>query len=419
MDRKTTSDPLRRRLRRLRGSERKEEARAFIRRFHRECRLTDAECRTRERAVMRDLKKHDWYELTPEEIAFGARLAWRHSARCIGRLYWQSLKVVDCRSVTDPDVIAANMFEHLKTAWNDGEIRSVISIFPPVRENRLPPYIESSQAIQYAGRLEVGKPVVGDPLNIEITRIVEGLGWRGGGGDPRFEVLPLLIRDDHQRRTCYEIPEEAVREVSIRHPSIDAIGELDLRWYAIPCVSSMILSIGGIDHPCAPFNGHYMGTEIASRNFSDERRYNLLPEVARCLGLDPGRSPELWKDHALLALNEAVLHSYKEAGVRMTDHHTECERYMDFVERERAEGRQPAGDWSWITPPQAASACPVFHMPMEDHHPVPNFYRDRGTDGRYLRPDYTDVDRWRHAHRWDRLRYRWRRWRHRRDGFRK
>jgi nitric-oxide synthase len=141
--------------------------------------------------------------------------------------------------------------------------------------------------------------------------------------------------------------------------------------------------------------------------------------VARCLGMDSKRSNPLWKDHALLALNEAVLHSYKEAGVRMTDHHSEGKRYMDFVERERAEGRQPSGDWSWLTPPQAAPASPVFHMRMEDHHPVPNFYRDRGTDGKFLRPDYSDVDRWRHAPRWDRIRYRWRRWRHQRDGFKK
>ena len=419
MDRKTTSDPLRRRLRRLRGGERVEEARAFVRRFHRECSLPDTERRARERAVVRELKRYGWYELSPEELAFGARLAWRHSARCIGRLYWQSLEVVDCRNVTDPGLIAANVFEHLKTAWNGGDIRSIISIFSPVRNDELPPYIESGQSVQYAGRLEPGKPVVGDPMNLEVTRIIEGLGWRGSGGDPRFEVLPLLIRDDRQRRSFHELPDDAIHEVRLRHPSIDAFEELDLRWYAIPCVSSMILSIGGVDYPCAPFNGHYMSTEIASRNLSDERRYNLLPRVARALGYDPEASPPLWKDHALVALNEAVLHSYKEAGVRMTDHHTESERYMDFVERERAEGRHPAGDWSWVTPPQASSACPVYHMPMTDHHPVPNFYRDRSTDGQFLRPDYSDVDRWRYADRWDRIRYRWRRWLHRRDGLRK
>ena len=33
--------------------------------------------------------------------------------------------------------------------------------------------------------------------------------------------------------------------------------------------------IGGITYPTAPFNGWYMVTEIAVRNFTDTYRYNL------------------------------------------------------------------------------------------------------------------------------------------------
>lgn len=419
MDRKTASDPLRRRLRRLSSGERAEEARAFVERFHRECGLDDARRRRRESIVVRDIRRHGWYEHTPEELAFGARLAWRHSARCIGRLYWQSLEVLDCRSIQSVDGIAGALHEHLSSAWNGGDIRSTISIFQPVRGDHLPPYVESRQLIQYAGRITSDRRVVGDPLNIETTRILESLGWRGDRLDTRFEVLPILIRDERQRRSFHPLGPEVVQEVEIEHPLFPAIASLGLKWYAIPCVSSMILTIGGIEYPCAPFNGHYMCTEIASRNLADERRFDLLRPVAEVIGLDVSSPIPFWKDHALLRLNEAVVHSYAAAGIRLTDHHTESVRYMDFVERERAEGRQPAGDWSWITPPQAAPACPVFHLPMDDHHPVPNFYRDRGTDGRMLRPDYTDQERWRHADRWDWWRYRWRRWRHRHDGLRR
>ena len=418
MDRKTTPDPLRRRLRRLSRGERCEEARAFIRRFHRENQLSSAQCRRREKDVIRDLRRFGWYEHTPEELAYGARLAWRHSSRCIGRLYWKSLDVVDCRNVTDPVGIASAVIEQLGTAFNGGKIRSIITIFPPVKNDVLPAYIESRQAIQYGGWVSPGTSAVGDPLNIEITRIIEGLGWRSTSTDRRFEVLPLLVRDANQRRSVHSIPEHAIHEVKIEHPTEPGINAMGLRWYAVPCVSGMIMTIGGIDYPCAPFNGHYMGTEIASRNLADERRYNLLPRVSEAIGIDPAITP-FWKDHALLALNDAVHASFETAGVRMADHHTESQNYMDFVERERAEGRQPSGDWSWITPPQAAPACPVFHMGMSDHHPIPNFYRDRGVDGALLRPDYTDVDRWRHADRWDRFRFRVRRWRHRRDGFRR
>lgn len=419
MDRKTTSDPLRRRLRRLSKGERAEEARAFVRRFHRELGRGDDSRRRRERSVLRDLRRHGWYEHTPEELAFGARLAWRHSSRCIGRLHWQSLEVLDCRTVLEPEGIADRVHDHLAFVWNDGAIRSAISIFSPVKGDALPGYIENRQIIQYAGRIRPDGPVLGDPLNIEITRIVKQLGWDEGGGDPRFQVLPLLIRDHRQRRSIHRLRAESIREVPISHPSRPEIGELGLRWYAIPCVSSMILTIGGVDYPCAPFNGHYMGTEIACRNLADTRRYDLLRDVAAAMGCDTSADTTFWKDHALLGLNEAVFHSFAKAGVRMTDHHTESDRFMDFVERERAEGRQPAADWSWITPPQAAPACPVFHLPMADHHPVPSFYRDRGTDGRMLRPDYTDQERWRHADRWNWWRHRWRRWRHRHDGIRR
>ena len=368
--------------------------------------------------MIRDLRRFGWYEHTPEELAYGARLAWRHSSRCIGRLYWKSLDVVDCRNVTDPAGIASAVIEQLGTAFNGGKIRSIITIFPPVKNDVLPAYIESRQAIQYGGWVSPGTSAVGDPLNIEITRIIEGLGWRSASTDRRFEVLPLLVRDANQRRSVHSIPEHAIHEVKIEHPTEPGINAMGLRWYAVPCVSGMIMTIGGIDYPCAPFNGHYMGTEIASRNLADERRYNLLPRVSEAIGIDSATTP-FWKDHALLALNDAVHASFETAGVRMADHHTESQNYMDFVERERAEGRQPSGDWSWITPPQAAPACPVFHMGMSDHHPIPNFYRDRGVDGALLRPDYTDVDRWRHADRWDRFRFRVRRWRHRRDGFRR
>ena len=155
-----------------------------------------------------------------------------------------------------------------------------------------------------------------------------------------------------------------MREVPIRHPTDPAIAELGLRWYAVPCVSDMILTIGGIDYPCAPFNGFYMGTEIASRNFADENRYDLLPRVARALGEDvDAAGPQLWKDRALTELNRAVL-PFVRGGRRHDDRPSRGEPAdtSTFAQRERAQGREPSGDWAWIVPPQASAACPVFHL---------------------------------------------------------
>ncbi len=231
-------------------------------------------------------------------------------------------------------------------------------------------------------------------MNIEATRIAVSLGWTPPRDRGRFDILPIIVRDERERRAIFNIPSDAVREVEIAHPDRPELAELGLRWYAVPCVSGMILSIGGIDYPCAPFNGFYMSTEIASRNFGDERRYNILPQVAQCLGISKrGDHPPLWKDAALVELNRAVLHSFARDGVTMIDHHAASEQYMAFVAREQAAGRQPSADWSWIVPPQASSACPVFHLPMHDLKLVPNFYLSRASDGEGLRPRRDDRPR--------------------------
>lgn len=52
--------------------------------------------------------------------------------------------------------------------------------------------------------------------------------------------------------------------------------DLNLRWYALPAVSSMLIEIGGLEFPACPFNGWYMGTEIGVRDFCDTKRYNVL-----------------------------------------------------------------------------------------------------------------------------------------------
>lgn len=122
------------------------------------------------------------------------------------------------------------------------------------------------------------------------------MGWRGAETPGPFDILPYLVRDEQGRRAQFSLPAGTVRQVAIAHPRHPALARLGLRWYDVPCVSGIILTIGGIDYPCAPFNGFYMGTEIASRNLADRQRYDLLRAVARSLGLDPDEaSPALWR----------------------------------------------------------------------------------------------------------------------------
>ena len=412
-DTRGRASPIRRRLRRIGRAERIEEARDFIDRRFREAGLPDAEGRRRIAEVTREIRRTGAYRHTPEELAYGAKVAWRHHARCIGRLFWESLDVIDCRDVTHPDDVAAAIFHGLEEAHRGGRVKSTIMVFAPADETADPVYVESEQVTQYAGYVLEDGGVLGDPKNVTATQVAQQLGWRPPAPRGRFDMLPLILRDGAGRRHVYDVPASAYREVAIEHPGHPSLSALGLKWYAVPMVSNMILTIGGVDYPCAPFNGFYMGTEIASRNFADSFRYDLLEDVAAAIGVSTADDP-LWRDRCLTELNAAVLHSYRRDGVRIVDHHEASRQFIEFNTRERAAGRAPSADWAWTVPPQAAAACPVFHLPMQDLHALPNFYHDRAVDGGALRPHYDYVYRKRWRIRLDRLKRRWREWRRRR-----
>ncbi len=196
----TRASPLERRLRKLSPGERLDEAASFVRRFHRENELGTKACRARIAQVSRSLGTCGSYEHTPEELAFGARLAWRNHARCIGRLPWESLEVLDCRGVRDPDQMAASLMEHMVSALGDGRIRSLISIFAPVEPGRFPAYVESAQLTQYAGYLLDDGRRIGDPQNIEATRSAVELGWSRPERHGAFDLLPFVIREPRGAR---------------------------------------------------------------------------------------------------------------------------------------------------------------------------------------------------------------------------
>lgn len=401
--------PLARRLRQISALERREEARAFLDAFHDAGQIATSVRQRRWSEVRRQLMHSSFYEHTPDELAFGARLAWRNQGRCIGRLFWESLEVADCRHLTAPEAIMARMATHLDETLTDGRVRSIISIFAPVRGQHLPAWIESPQITQYACHVLPDGRHLGDRQNIEATRIALSMGWQPPEKPGRFDMLPYFVRSMDDRRHLGILPAGLAQEVSISHPTQEELSRLELKWHAVPLVSDMILSIGGIEYPCAPFNGFYMGTEIASRNFADIRRYDLLAEVARALDIDR-TTDGLWQDRTLTELNRAVLHSYKAAGVTMVDHHTASDQFMTFHRREQLAGRRVAADWRWIVPPQASASCEVFHLKMRNFHPVPNFYRTRGGDGMQLMPWYGDRYRRRPAIWADRIKRRWKIW---------
>uniref|UniRef100_A0A8B9I9X2 nitric-oxide synthase (NADPH) n=1 Tax=Anser brachyrhynchus TaxID=132585 RepID=A0A8B9I9X2_9AVES len=261
---------------------------------------------------------------------------------------------------------------HIQYATNRGNIRSAITIFPQRVPGRGDFRIWNSQLIRYAGYRQPDGSVLGDPANVDITELCVHYGWSPGNG--RFDVLPLLLQGPDEAPELFPLPPELVLEVPLTHPTLEWFGELGLRWYALPAVSNMLLEIGGLEFPAAPFNGWYMSSEIGTRNLCDSHRYNLLQEVALRMGLDTRKTSSLWKDKAAVEVNIAVLHSY-QVGWRVTivDHHAATESFVKHMENElRTRGGCPA-DWVWIVPPISGSLTPVFHQEMVNYQLCPTF----------------------------------------------
>ena len=353
------------------------EAEAFHRLHHAEAtrRPTDPDARVA--AVRREIDRTGTYVHTGAELAFGARVAWRNAARCIGRLYWHGLHVRDRRDVVDPGGVAEECVAHLRASTRRGKVRSTITVLAPDTPGAAGPRIWNEQLVRYAGHRAPGEgpdgpdgadgdATVGDPRYVAFTDLARSLGWDPPSPPGRFDVLPLVVtgggpRGQHRAPRWFPTPIDAVLEVVLTHPDHAWFADLGLRWHAVPAISNMALEVGGIRYPAAPFNGWYMSTEIGARTFADADRYDLLREVALGLGLDTSSDRTMWRDRAAVELTLAVQHSFDTAGVTVADHHGESARFLRHLEREEAAGRSCPVDWSWIVPPISGALTPVFH----------------------------------------------------------
>ncbi|WP_416829121.1 nitric oxide synthase oxygenase [Ectobacillus polymachus] len=352
-----------------------QEAEQFITACYTELNKSIEEREIRLREIEQRINEYGTYEHTFEELEHGARMAWRNSNRCIGRLFWNTLTVFDKRKLQKEDEIFDALLEHITYATNDGKIRPTITIFQQQENDQDHVRIWNHQLIRYAG-YETENGTIGDPASIAFTRVCEELGWRGER--THFDILPLVIQVGSKMPVWYNLPRELVLEVPIVHPELQSFAELQLCWYAVPIISEMKLEIGGITYTAAPFNGWYMETEIGARNLADETRYNMLPKVASLFGLDMSRQATLWKDKALVELNIAVLHSFKEKGVSIVDHHTAAAQFQLFESGESAANRDVKGDWTWLIPPVSPAATHIFHKSYSNDIVSPKYsYQDK------------------------------------------
>uniref|UniRef100_A0A8C1PDD2 Nitric oxide synthase, inducible n=1 Tax=Cyprinus carpio TaxID=7962 RepID=A0A8C1PDD2_CYPCA len=262
--------------------------------------------------------------------------------------------------------------DHIQFATNGGNVRSAITVFPQRTDGQHDFRVWNSQLIRYAGYKMTDGTIIGDPASVDFTEICIELGWTPRYG--QFDVLPLVLQANEEDPQFFEIPQHLILEVPMEHPQYKWFKDLNLRWFALPAVSNMLLEIGGLEFPACPFNGWYMGTEIGVRDFCDTKRYNVLERVGRQMGLETQKLSSLWKDQALVAINVAVMHSFQKNKVTITDHHTASESFMQHMEMEvRLRGGCPA-DWVWLVPPMSGSLTPVYHQEMLNYILSPFFY---------------------------------------------
>jgi nitric-oxide synthase len=323
--------------------------------------------------IHKEIKHTGTYQQSYNLLAYGAKVAWRNASRCIGRIHWNTLAVRDMRHLTSAEEVFEALLEHLKLATNDGKITPLITVFAPQQPGQSGIRIWNPQLIRYAGYPQSDGTIVGDPLHINLTKMAKQLGWHGGAGTP-FDPLPIIIQMPNQSPRLFELPPELILEVPLSHPDYPWFSDLNIKWHALPVISNMRMEIGGISYTAAPFNGWYMGTEIGARNLGDTHRYNLLPVIAKAMGLDTRTERTLWKDRAIVELNVAVLYSFARHNVRIVDHHTASRQFLTHQEHEQLAGRSVAADWGWIVPPISASTTPVFHIPSKDGIQTPNFF---------------------------------------------
>ncbi|MFC4306560.1 nitric oxide synthase oxygenase [Cohnella boryungensis] len=347
-------------------------AEQFVRQFYEETGRSLSELEKRLAEIERAIAEEGTYVHTPDELSFGAKVAWRNNSKCIGRLFWESLEVFDERSLRTEEDIAEALFRHIRYATNDGRIRPSLTAFASRRPDGGEIRIWNHQLIRYAG-YRTSEGIVGDPASLAFTEQALRLGWEGKG--TKYDVLPLVVQIDGRTPKWFPIPETLVKEVPLVHPSIESFSELGLKWYAVPILSDLALEIGGIRYTAAPFNGWYMGTEIGARNLADSDRYNELPGIADKLGIDRTSNTTLWKDRALVELNASVIHSFKANGVSIVDHHSAAEQFMRFMKREEQQGREVNARWSWLIPPMSPAATPIWHESKLQEREVSPDYR--------------------------------------------
>ena len=297
------------------------------------------------------------YTHTSEELTVGARLAWRHNTRCIGKLYWRGLTVRDFarhhRRRGSPRAASITASSSSTRAASSRRSRSS----RPTRPGERAAQVRNGQLMSYAGHRQADGTVIGDRDTVAMTELAKAHGWAPASGGPVRHPAARHGGPATATSASHEIPRRARPRGRDRAPH-------DRRaWPSSACAggafrrsATMTLSIGGINYPCAPFTGWYLAPETRPAT-------SRIPTATTCCRRSPRRSGSTLRP-ALAVEGQGhdrahgrVLHSFDKAGMRMDDHHTAARSSTSgrSPRSARAARSRPNGPgWSRRSPPR----CP-------------------------------------------------------------
>eukprot|EP00243_Klebsormidium_subtile_P011023 TRINITY_DN607_c0_g1_i1.p1 TRINITY_DN607_c0_g1~~TRINITY_DN607_c0_g1_i1.p1 ORF type:complete len:347 (-),score=64.91 TRINITY_DN607_c0_g1_i1:1723-2763(-) len=210
--------------------------------------------------ILASIDKEGTYSHTTDELEHGVRVAWRNAPKCSNRKYWSTLRLLDKRHVSTAEGMNEACLEMMDLAVSSGAAEVYVTVFRP--EHPLTkqggPRVWNSQLMRFAGYRQPDMEIKGDPSELAFTEMLtRHFGWKGEGTN--FDILPLVLQPSPDKKPeLFEMSPQYVPLVPLTHPNHPWFGGLGFRWYGIPCVSDMQLTLGGLTYTGAPFTGWWV-----------------------------------------------------------------------------------------------------------------------------------------------------------------
>ena len=172
--------------------------------------------------VKLEINKTGTYSHTSDEIQVGARLAWRNSAKCIGRIAWNTLEVRDRTHVNSPEAMMDELVDHFLAATAGTNIQSVMTVFRALTpDESWGPRFWTEQGVRYAAyKDEVTGEILGDGANLDFTEFIVKKGyWTPPEPRTQHDILPCIFKmPGIDTPIVHEFDPKYLYEAQIEHP---------------------------------------------------------------------------------------------------------------------------------------------------------------------------------------------------------